>query len=160
VTFDQEIDSMNRYSLVRVGAIALAASAMISLASFPAAAEDARQLVNMPDAAREIMRQAMIENLGTLNSVIGLLGENKLKEAGELAESGFGRSSMGRHMGMGGMGPGRYMPEGMRSLAMGMHTAASDFARAAAGGDRNAALTALQAVTNDCFACHSSYRTR
>jgi Cytochrome C' len=167
---------MKSANLLRTLAALAAFTAFGSAA--PAFAEDARQLVDMPAAARDIMRQAMIENLGTLNSVLGLLAEGKLKEAGDAAESGFGISSMGRHMGGGmgpggrmatgpgmgmglrGMGPGRYMPEGMRSLAIGMHTAASDFARAAAAGDRDKAMQALQAVTADCFACHSSFRTR
>ena len=150
-------NAIRQWFRVLIGVAALASA-------LPAAAEDARQLVTMPAAAREIMRQAMIENLGTLNGVLGLLAEDRLKEAGELAESGFGMSSMGRHMDMGsgmrGMGPGRYMPEGMHNLAMAMHSTGSDFARAAASGDRAAAMKALQAVTANCFACHSSYRTR
>jgi cytochrome c556 len=151
-------------SLARFASIAiLILTALLALSSAAARAEDARQLVVMPDAAREIMRQAMIENLGTLNGIVALLAENRLQDAGKLAESGFGMSSMGRHMGGGGgsgMGPGRFMPDGMRALALGMHAAASDFARAAESGDSAKTLAALQGVTANCFACHSSYRTR
>jgi hypothetical protein len=158
--------------------IRLAALLLAAAASAPTLAEDTRQLVKMPEPAQQTMRQAMVDNVGALSSIIGLLADNKVKEAGVLAESSFGMSTMGRHMGMagpgagggmgsgmgagmgGGMGPGRYMPEGMRSVAISLHQNASNFAKVAEGGDRDKALAALQTVTSTCYACHASYRIR
>ena len=57
-----------------------------------------------------------------------------------------------------------HMPEGMRTIGYAMHSAASDFATAAAGAvtshDGAAALKALAAVTQNCVACHAAYRLR
>jgi hypothetical protein len=57
-----------------------------------------------------------------------------------------------------------YMPESMRAMGLSMHTAASDFAsvaaKAAATRDSTAAMTALSRVTQNCVACHSTYRLR
>lgn len=58
----------------------------------------------------------------------------------------------------------RYMPEPMRAMGLSMHTAASNFATVAAGAaatrDTTAAMKALSQVTQNCVACHSTYRLR
>ena len=127
----------------------------------PCRAEDTRQLVDMPPPVREVMRQEMLDFLTTLNQIIGLVADNKLKEIAPLAEENLGSRAMGRHGGgMGGMAPGRYMPEGMRSIAMGLHASGSELGRVAAAEDRVGTLDALQTVTKACVACHAAYRTR
>ena len=125
------------------------------------AVTDARQLVAMPAAAQAIMRDDMLDHLAALNEVLGYLAEDKLDAAAETAETRIGRSAMGRNMGKArGMGPGRFMPDAMRSLGWGMHDAASEFARIANSGDKLKAYAALQPVMASCVACHLSFRTR
>ncbi|WP_038070612.1 cytochrome c [Hydrogenovibrio kuenenii] len=120
---------------------------------------DLRQLVSMPDQAREFMRKDMLDHLSALNEIIGYLAENKLDAAADVAETRMGRTSMGKHRGT-GMGPGRFMPLEMRKLGWGMHDAASEFSKIAKQGDIKSAYSALQKITSSCVACHYSYRTR
>lgn len=120
---------------------------------------DLRQLVSMPDQARELMRKDMLNHLSSLNEIIGYLAETNLDAAADVAETKMGRSSMGKHRGT-GMGPGRFMPLEMRKLGWGMHDAASEFSKIAKQGDLKNAYGALQKVTGSCVACHYSYRTR
>jgi hypothetical protein len=122
-------------------------------------AEDLRQLVTMPEQARALMRQDMLDHLSTLNEIIGHLARNNLAAATEVAEKRMGNSSMGKHRAS-GMGPGRFMPLEMRNLGWTMHAAASEFANVAREGDVTAAYAALQQVTTACITCHYSYRTR
>ena len=120
---------------------------------------DARQLVSMPDQARELMRKDMLDHLSALNEIIGYLASNNLDAAADVAEARMGRSSMGKHRGT-GMGPGRFMPVEMRNLGWGMHDAATEFSKIAKQGDLKSAYSALQKVTSSCVACHYSYRIR
>ena len=120
---------------------------------------DTRQLVVMPDQARMLMREDMLEHLSALNQVIAHLAVNDLDAAAEIAESKMGKSSMGKHRGT-GMGPGRFMPPEMRSIGWGMHEAATEFSQLAKKGDSKNAYIALQKITGSCVACHYSYRTR
>lgn len=121
--------------------------------------EDQRQLVEMPQEAQRLMQADMLDHMAALNQIIGLLAEGKLPQAGEVAETRMGRSSMGKHRGT-GMGPGRFMPDAMRRIGWGMHDAASEFAEVAKEGDAPAAYRSLQNITNSCVACHYSYRTQ
>jgi len=147
--------------------LALGASLLVVLqaglaaAQEPAVPADPRQLVTMPAISQAVLREEMIDNLGALHEIIGLLAQNKLKEAADVAEQRLGRSSMGKHAARTrGQGPGRYMPEGMRNIGLAMHDAASEFASVARSGDQAKAYAALQQVTANCVACHAAYRTR
>ena len=120
---------------------------------------DTRQLVSMPDQARELMRKDMLDHLSSLNAIIGYLASNNLDAAADVAETKMGRSSMGKHRST-GMGPGRFMPLEMRNLGWGMHDAATEFSKIAKQGNLKSTYSALQKVTSSCVACHYSYRTR
>ena len=120
---------------------------------------DFRQLVSMPDQARQFMREDMLDHLSALNEIIGYLAENKLDAAANVAETRMGKSSMGKHRGT-GMGPGRFMPLEMRNLGWGMHESATAFSLVAKEGNLKKAYSALQKVTTSCVACHYSFRTR
>jgi hypothetical protein len=123
------------------------------------ASGDARQLVSMPDKAREIMRKDMLDHLSALNEIIGNLTSNRFDAAADVAEIRMGRSSMEKHQGT-GMGPGRFMPLEMRNLGWAMHDAATEFSKIAKQGDLKSTYSALQKVTSSCVACHYTYRTR
>ena len=132
----------------------------LTLSVFSAqAAEDVRQLVEMPPEAQQLIRQEMRDNVFALNAIIGLLAEGKLEEAGQLAEREMGTSAMGRFRGN-PAAPGRHMVPEMRNLGRGMHFAATEFADAAAVGELPDALAALKKLTEKCAACHAAYRIR
>jgi cytochrome c556 len=48
----------------------------------------------------------------------------------------------------------------MHEMGINGHVAASEFATAAASGDREKALALLPNLTGACVACHYSWRTR
>lgn len=120
---------------------------------------DLREFVEMPAKALQLMRQDMLNHLVALTQILGLLATDKLNEAAEIAETQIGNSARGKHRGT-GMGPGRFMPFGMRQMGWSMHQAASDFAKIAKQGDTKQAYAALQKVSATCLACHHTYRTR
>lgn len=146
-----------RYILIS----ALLLTALPAQAEPPAPPQDVRQLVNMPDLPRSLMRADMQDHLAALNEIIGYLAENKLSAAAETAEKRMGQSSMGKHAYIArGQGPGRFMPDTMRQMGWNMHDAASEFAKEAKSGDQAKSLAALQQLTSSCVACHMSFRTR
>lgn len=134
---------------------------ILAMLALPVAAEDTRQFAKLTPQAQETQRQEMLDNLLALNSIITMLAANQVKEAGEVAEKELGRGAMGKnaHLPFEAR-PGPQMPRDMHQLAISGHFAASDFAAAAASGNREKALAALPAVTGTCIACHASYRTR
>ena len=137
---------------------------LIMLAALLAAhalADDARQLAPLPPAAREALRQEMLDNLLALNEILTLMAAGKLKEAGEQAERTLGQSAMGKHRDKPfDARPGPHMPPAMHGIGIDGHRAASEFANAAASGDRERALNLLPGLTGACVSCHYAYRTR
>jgi hypothetical protein len=129
--------------------------------ALPALAEDHRQPATLHPAAQETLRQEMLDNLIALNTIITLLAANQVREAGEVAEKELGRSAMGKHRTKPiEARPGPQMPPPMHELGRSSHLAASDFAQAAASGDRDRALAVLPALVGTCVACHVAYRIR
>lgn len=129
--------------------------------ALPALAEDTRQFAELKPQALETLRQEMLDNLLALNQIITLLAANQVKEAGEVAEKELGRSAMGKNAAKPFEArPGPQMPRPMHDLGINGHLAATDFARAAASGDRDKALAELPSLVGSCVACHASYRTR
>jgi hypothetical protein len=120
---------------------------------------DPRQLVSMPEQARQLMRQDMLGHLAALNEIIGHLAENNLAAAAVVAETRMGKSTMGKHRAS-GMGPGRFMSLEMRNIGWSMHESATEFSKVAKEGDVKNAYSALQKVMSSCVACHYAYRTR
>jgi len=124
-------------------------------------AEDHRQLATLPPAAQETLRLEMLDNLLAINEILELVSAGKLKDAGAVAEARLGQSAMGAHRDKPfDARPGPHMPPAMHSIGMDGHRAASEFAKAAASGDREQALAQLPKLTGACIACHYSYRTR
>ena len=133
----------------------------LALASTLAVAEDTRQLVPMPSAAQESLRQEMLDNLVAVNEVLSLMAEGKVKEAGEAAEAKLGVSAMGKHRSKPfDARPGPHMPPAMHGIGIDGHKAVSEFAAVAKTGNRDKALALLPNLTAACVGCHFSYRTR
>ncbi|MDM8558453.1 hypothetical protein [Candidatus Parabeggiatoa sp. HSG14] len=120
-------------------------------------ADDNRQFVQMPAMPKKIMQQRMLSNLVALTQIIGLLANNKLEDAASVAETQIGNRSIGAGT---GMGPGRFMPIGMRKIGRSLHKSVDEFARIARTGETTKAYIALQNITNICVACHTAYRTQ
>jgi hypothetical protein len=120
---------------------------------------DSRILATLPEQARKLMRDDMLDHLVALNEIITHLSNNNFKDAAEIAENRMGNSSMGKHRGT-GMGPGRYMPIEMRNMGWKMHASASEFSRITIQGNLKNSLDALQKVMATCTTCHFSYRTK
>ncbi len=126
-----------------------------------ALAQDTRQLAPLPPAAQEALREEMRGSLLAINEILTLMAEGKVKEAGEVAEKSLGRGAMGKHMDKPfDARPGPNMPREMHRIGMDGHFEVSEFARAAASGDRDKALALLPKLTGACVACHYSYRIR
>lgn len=134
---------------------------IVLLLALPAAAEDTRQLAKLTPPAQEVLRQEMLDNLIALNEILSLVAENKVREAGEVAETKLGKGAMGKNARLPFESrPGPQMPPEMHNLGRNGHFAASEFAAAAASGKRERALALLPGLTASCVACHASYRTR
>ena len=70
---------------------------LLAFAGASSAAEDVRILATLPTPAIEVLRDEMRANMLTLNEILFLVAEGKVKEAGIKAEQELGVSSMGRH---------------------------------------------------------------
>lgn len=130
-------------------------------ASPAGAAEDMRQLAQLPVPAQQSLREEMLDNLLALQEIMSLVGAGKYAEAGAVAENRLGWSARGVHATKPPEArPGLHMPPAMHALGMDGHRAASEFATAAKTGDRDKTLATLPKLLNGCVACHAAYRTR
>ncbi len=137
---------------------------LLTAAGAAARAQDARQMVKLPEMMQEHMLGNMRDHLLTLNAILGDVAGGKYDEAAKLAEARLGLSSLGLH-GAAHMAP--FMPQPMQQMGTGMHRAASRLAIALqnAGASPTAdslrkVSGALHEVTTACTSCHAAYRIR
>ena len=127
-------------------------------------AQDARELVRLPEPMQEHMLGNMRDHLATLNEIIGDVANNKFDEAAKIAEQRLGMSSLSLH-GAAHLAP--YLPKPMQDIGTSMHHAASRLVIVL----QDASITptvdamrdinrALHEVTTACEACHAAYRMR
>lgn len=121
------------------------------------AAEETRQLVELPEMMQQHMLSNMRDHLVSLNEILLDMANGQLDDAAAVAETRLGMSSLELH-GAGHMS--KFMPQGMREAGTNMHKAASRFALKAQEGEALPAYRALAEVTSSCVACHSHYRIR
>jgi cytochrome c556 len=128
------------------------------------AAEDNRELVKLPTMMQEHMLGNMRDHLVALDEMLSALANGDTDEAAEIAEKRLGMSSLSLH---GASHMAKFMPETMRAIGTQMHRAASRFAITARDAELDPGLKsqrkvyqALQAITENCNACHQSYRIR
>ena len=120
---------------------------------------DLRTFIEVPEKARQILQEDMLDHLAVLNEINHFLAENDLKSAAEVAETGMGRSLLSKYQDQ-DMRPGRYMPVEMRKIGWELHNAAAEFAQVARQGNLQKTMNAYYRITGACVACHYSYRTR
>jgi hypothetical protein len=123
------------------------------------AADDSRQLVKMPAPMVQHMLSNMRDHLLAITEIQQSLGKGDYQRAADTAEKRIGMSSLQSH-GASHMAP--FMPKPMQDIGTQMHKAASRFALVAqessVDGNASRAIGALSEVTQQCVACHSSYR--
>jgi len=127
-------------------------------------AQDARELVRLPQPMQEHMLGNMRDHLVTLNEIIGHVADGKFDQAAKLAEQGLGMSSLGLH---GAAHMAQFMPQPMQDIGTSMHRAASRLAIVLQDTSVSPTLDtmrdvnrALHEVTTTCTACHASYKIR
>ncbi len=142
----------------------LSAAAMLAFLAAPGRAEDARELVKLPEMMQEHMLGNMRDHLKALNEILEALSKGDVDKAGSIAEKRLGMSSLALH---GSAHLAKFMPEGMQAIGTQMHKSASRFVIAAKNAelspDREAlheTYGALKEVTDNCIACHAAYRLR
>ena len=122
-------------------------------------AEDARQLVVFPQAMRQHTLANMRDHLLALQEIQLALSKEDYDKASGIAEQRLGMSSLKLH---GAHDVAPFMPEGMQNIGTEMHHAASRLATdahtASASGDVKPVLASMARVTQQCIACHTSYR--
>lgn len=140
----------------KVLGIIVTAVSLINIGS-SSAAEDTRQMVELPEMMQQHMLSNMRDHLAAINEILEQMAAGSYDEAADTAEARLGMSSMRSH-GAGRMA--KHMPEGMRMIGRSMHGAASRFALKAEEGEPLAAYKALTEVTSACVACHAGYRIK
>lgn len=138
-------------TIVRVAAL------MAAVLPSAGAADDVREKVNFPEMMKQHQLSNMRDHLAALSEILALMAKSELDKAADVAERRIGMSSMIAHNAS-HMAP--YMPKGMQDIGSEMHHAASRFAMNAQEGDLPRALDSLSKVTQQCVACHSTYRVQ
>ena len=85
-------------------------------------AQDAREIVKLPEPMQEHMLGNMRDHLASLNDIIGDVGDGKFDEAAKVAEQHLGMSSLTAHDAA-HMAP--FFPKSMQDMGTSMHHAAS-----------------------------------
>jgi len=130
-------------------------SCLLFAVSASRAADDSRELVQLPEKMQQHMLANMRDHLAAINEILLNMGGYEPDTAADIAENRLGMSSLKAH-GAEHMAP--FMPAGMQEAGDAMHRAASRFALKAQEGDAMAAYAVLAEVTAACVACHSAYR--
>lgn len=120
-----------------------------------AADPDSREKVKLPAMMKTHMLGNMRDHLSALHEIQAALAKGELDKAGDIAEQRIGMTSLVSHHAA-HMAP--YMPKGMQAVGTEMHHAASRFAMTAKEGDLAKSLEGLSKVTQQCVACHTTYR--
>lgn len=146
--------------------IGLTAFVIVSAISarWAVAAEDNRELVKLPPMMQEHMLANMRDHLVALDEMLAALATGDVDDAAKIAEGRLGMSSLSLH---GAEHMAKFMPETMAAIGTQMHHAASQFVIVAQNAELDPSVEAqhkvykaLQAITENCNACHQAYRIR
>ena len=145
--------------------ISLTTGVLLSTLIGPAVANaDKRELVEMPPMMQDHMLANMRDHLMAIDEILEQLAQGNVSAAASIAEERLGLSSLSLH---GADHMASVIPRAMGEIGTEMHRAASRFAiivqDAELDEDPNAeqkVYRALQEITENCNACHQSYRVR
>lgn len=137
--------------------LAILCLGLLLMTGAAAAAEDPRLPLQLPPEVRADFLEEMRHHMDSLDNLLSRLAEGDFKAAAATARAELVPGS--------GKGFGRYLPIAFREIGLGMHRAAADFATVAdkaatppSAADWQAAITALEAVSGTCRACHDAFR--
>jgi len=133
----------------------LLAGSLILVSRTCAADGDTRIKVDLPAMMKSHMLHSMRDHLLAVHEIQVALAKGQFDKASDIAENRIGMSSLESHNAA-HMAP--FMPAGMQKIGTAMHHAASRFATTASEGDLSRSLAALSSVTEQCVACHMTYR--
>jgi hypothetical protein len=118
-----------------------------------------RQLLQMPEAAKNTLRIEMLERLQALQQVMQAIATGRPQNGAQAATSGIGTGVMMRHSKRSPEAtPRNFMPEGMLPLSKQSHMLGDELSDALKAGNRMAIDAKLAEVTGNCVACHNLYR--
>jgi hypothetical protein len=118
-----------------------------------------RQLLQMPEAAKNTLRIEMLERLQALQQVMQALAAGRPQDGAQAAKSGIGTGVMMRHSKRSPEAtPRNFMPEGMLPLSKQSHMLGDELSDALKAGNRMGIDAKLAEVTGNCVACHNLYR--
>ena len=135
---------------------------------------DTRIPVAMPTPMRQHMLTNMRDHLSAMSEILTAMSQREYAKAADISEKRLGmnspsaagcsddssppsssRGNMDQQM-------TNMMPEGMRQIGLSMHKAANDFSaearKANKSGNDKKSLASLAKVTEQCTACHSTYK--
>jgi cytochrome c556 len=122
-----------------------------------AAEADPRTPIRLPADMRVAFLAEMRTHMDSLDDIIAAIAGADFKAAAKVARDELMPGS--------GKGFGRYLPIEFRELGLDMHRAAADFAAIAdaaaappTDADWRKVLTALNAISQHCRACHDAFR--
>lgn len=119
----------------------------------------ARQLLVMPDTAKNTLRIEMMERLQALQQILQAIAVGTPQDATQVAKAGIGTGVMMRHSKRPPEAiPRNYMPEAMLPLSKQSHMLGDELSEALKSGDRKRIDTKLGEVVGNCVACHNLYR--
>jgi hypothetical protein len=125
-----------------------------------ASESDERDLVKIPAPSQRYLLANMRDHLLAITEIQQALSAGEYDRAADVAEKRIGMSSISTH-GASHIAP--IMPKPMQEIGSQMHRAASRFAvvaqETAVDGNLKRAIGALSTITQQCVACHASYRT-
>jgi cytochrome c556 len=130
----------------------------VSIAATVAAAEDdPRTPIKLPPDMRGAFLEHMRDHMDSLDDVMAEMADADFKAAAKVAREELVTGS--------GAGFGRYLPLEFREMGLAMHRAAAEFADVADAvpaepttADWKNAMAALEAISNQCRACHATFR--
>jgi cytochrome c556 len=130
-------------------------------AGHEAGAPDTRVAVDLPEPLRTHTLANMRDHLAALQEIQQALASGSFDQAAQIAEGRLGMTSLKRH---GAHDVAKFIPAGMQSIGTEMHRSASRFSveasNSGATGDVKASIGALARVTQQCVACHATYRMK
>ncbi len=118
--------------------------------------KDERTVLNIPPKMKVMQKRMMRKHMATVATIVSLLAEGRLKEAGRVAKENLGTNPQdvkrcSRMAKMAGE------PDFFR-LGMAMHEKADELAMHADREHRKMTLKTLAELINTCNACHERYR--
>ncbi len=135
------------------------AAGLLSILTVSAAAEDTRTAIDLPPDVKVQFLEHMRTHMISLNDVIQLMSNGKIREAGALARK---EMAIGK-----GMGFGRFMPPEFREIGFEFHRSADDFAGVTAdlpeppdAAAWSKAMNGLAQITMRCNGCHAAFRVK